>query len=196
MSADDAAADRDGLRRAALALLEAHRPGDDREACSIAEVRQLLTATASPCWREQFDPGHLTASAIVVEPASQRALLILHRKLGRWLQPGGHVEPDDPDPGAAALREVLEETGLQARHPGGRPALVDVDVHPIPARKADPAHRHFDLRFRVEVSPEQVALAAAGDGASAVRWVGPEEDLEALGADHSLRRALAKVWGA
>ena len=93
--------------------------------------------------------GHVTCSAIVVDPAG-RVLHIRHNVLNTWLRPGGHLEPGDTSLVGAALREVAEETGIAA----DALALVDevpldIDVHPIPANpgKGEPAHQHFDLRY-------------------------------------------------
>lgn len=176
------------------ALLARHRPADASEERSLRRTHQLLRTTGSPFWRGQYNPGHLTASAIVVDPTRTRTLLVHHDKLDRWLQPGGHFEPGETQPVEAAAREVREETGLVTTWPGALPRLLDVDVHPIPARGQEPAHYHYDLRYLL-VATTDGAEAAAGDGARAVRWVTLEE-AEALDLDPALRRALRKVWRA
>jgi len=109
--------------------------------------------------RDHFDPGHFTASAFVLSPGGDKLLMILHGKLGRWLQPGGHVEPDDVDLAMAALREVCEETGLhptQLRLP--HDGIFDLDIHPIPPRGDDPAHEHFDVRYLLRATSEQIPM--------------------------------------
>jgi len=172
-------------RAALLATLETHAPADEAEATDLSRIRALIRESGAPTSRAQFAPGHLTASAILVDPATSRTLLIKHRKLGLWLQPGGHFEPGELAPDEAALREVREETGL----PGKVLRLLDVDVHEIPARKDEPAHEHFDLRYLVEVPAEGEIV---GDGADAVRWLTPAE-LGAFELDPGLQRALGKV---
>ncbi len=99
-------------------------------------------------WSRATLAGHITGSAWVLDRTRAHAALIHHRKLNRWLQPGGHVEHSDVSWRAAAQREVTEETGLAhfVAQPG-HDDLFDVDVHPIPARKDEPAHFHYDLRF-------------------------------------------------
>lgn len=127
-------------------------------------------------------PGHVTTSAIVLDPAGDRVLLVFHRALGRWLQPGGHWEPTPstaPPPALSALaasaaREVREETGIEGLvlHPWhAEPAVpIDIDTHPIPAHpRGEPAHWHFDLRFAF-VAPPGALLTAQEDEVSAVAW--------------------------
>jgi 8-oxo-dGTP pyrophosphatase MutT (NUDIX family) len=99
-------------------------------------------------------PGHVTTSALVLDREGRRTLLIHHRALGRWLQPGGHYEPPD-ELAASALREAVEETGMSglAVDPwhGNSGLPVDIDSHRIPARpeRGEPEHWHHDIRFVV-----------------------------------------------
>ncbi len=113
-----------------------------------SRMLKLVEATGDPFSREHYEPGHFTASGFVLSPDRKSVLLVLHRKLNRWLQPGGHIDPEDIDVFAAACREVTEETGLvNLRAAQNTATLFDVDIHPIPARKTEPAHEHFDVRF-------------------------------------------------
>ncbi len=102
--------------------------------------------------------GHITTSALVVNPAMDKVLLMLHAKLGKWLQLGGHADGDS-DLAASALREAREESGREdvqflawekafaSPNLVPRPLPFDCDVHEIPARKSDPMHFHYDLRY-------------------------------------------------
>jgi 8-oxo-dGTP pyrophosphatase MutT (NUDIX family) len=131
-----------------LAQLDAHRAADEKEARDVAFVRDfLLQHPADAHLREQV-LGHLTGSGFVLDAARERILLLHHRKLDRWLQPGGHGE-GETDPRRVALREIEEETGLGAGDLAPFPdeRLLDVDVHLIPARAGEPAHPHLDLRY-------------------------------------------------
>ncbi len=112
-----------------------------------SEIATFAAGVARP-WSRATLAGHLTASAWVLDRTRKHAAMIHHRKLGRWLQPGGHIEDDDASWRAAAQREVTEEIGLRAfiAVPDAE-QLFDVDVHPIPARSDVPAHFHYDLRF-------------------------------------------------
>lgn len=132
----------------------------------VARMRQLLVVPADPFSRRHTEPGHFTASAFVLCPERRRVLLIRHPKLGRWLQPGGHIEPGDGDLAAAARREVNEETGVSVDSPRG--GIFDVDIHDIPANAKEGAHQHFDVRYAFIASSDRLEASPEGLGA---RWV-------------------------
>ena len=169
------------VERAELeALVGAHEPADRREREAKARFLAELARLERP-WDEHADPVHVTASAVVVGPRG--TVLHLHRLLGRWLQPGGHLEAGET-PGEAALREVVEETGLVARHLDGRPNLLRLDVHQAGAALD---HTHFDLCYLV-AGPDDDPHPGAGESPEA-RWFDWDA---ALGvADEPLRGALA-----
>lgn len=167
-----------------------HEPFDAQEWQHRTAILRLLDGDGDPFSRVHFDPGHVTASAFVLSPDRQSLLLIFHSKLQRWLQPGGHVDPDDPDIVAAARREVKEEVGLH-----DLPILpeffgvFDVDVHEIPARKNDPQHKHYDVRFAMQAPSLDFQ---AGSDAHAGRWV-RLQDVSELESDASVLRAVNKL---
>lgn len=172
-------------------LLNAHKPVDATEHGHLQATLALLAQDA-PFARTSFTPGHVTASAYVLDP-SGGLLMIFHDKLQRLLQPGGHVEAEDDTVLAAAMREVTEETHITALEPVGQ-GLFDVDVHTIPARtkpahKAEPAHDHHDVRFLFRTTQTE---AAAGDGVSAARFV-PPTAWDALCTDAGLTRVIHKL---
>lgn len=168
--------------------LDAHVPADPREDGFVQAMRELLAHGERTFDRHHVAPGHFTASAFVVSPDFEELLLVLHGKLGLWLQPGGHVEPDDPTLLDAARREVREEVGLDDIEVLG-PGLLDVDVHAIPESAREPSHRHFDVRFLFRATTRE---ARAGDDAAAVRWV-PLGRPDAIGGDESVRRAVRRI---
>lgn len=157
-------------------LLDGYEPSDSAEACHREAMLHLLNDGVSSWSREQFDPGHFTASAYVVDESGCHVAMIRHRALGRWLQPGGHVDDGDADAAFAARRELKEETGLDMRGGG---ALFDLDVHVIPARPGMPEHRHFDLRFLFILSGcGELPRLDAADDAEGAAWMPVEFLLE------------------
>ena len=129
--------------------------------------------------------GHVTGSALVVDAAGTRTLLMLHRKLGRWFQPGGHVD-GDAGLAAAALREATEETGID----GLRLAwpAIDIDIHWVEPPGEAP-HLHLDTRYLVVAPPG--AVEHGNEESLALRWVTVDE-LDDLGVDESTRRLVTR----
>lgn len=168
--------------------LLAYVPDPGRETQHHLRMTALLEGTGNPFDRKHFEPGHFTASAFVLSPEKDALLLILHGKLHRWLQPGGHIDADDRDVLAAAQREVAEETGL-VDLPEAWPGLFDVDVHDIPPLKNDPGHAHFDVRFLLQARDRH---HAAGSDAKAARWV-PLTEIDQIATDDSVRRAVNRL---
>ena len=163
----------EGLRT----LVERHRARDARERDARSRFLAELDRLPRPLDRDA-DAVHVTASAVVV--GRRGTVLHRHRRLGRWLQPGGHVEPGESPP-EAALRETVEETGLDVAHPEGRPRLLHLDVHPAAGE-----HVHLDLRFLL-VAGDLDPRPSPGESPD-VRWFTWEE-AEAI-ADEALAGAL------
>ena len=139
------------------------------------------------CCERTCAPGHFTGSAWVVSADGQRALLLHHRKLDRWLQPGGHADGDG-DLAAVALREAEEETGLRGLRV--QPAVFDLDRHRIPARGTEPEHWHYDVRFVVHAGGDEAFVVSEESHALAWR---PITDIAADPAmDESVRRLARK----
>lgn len=170
--------------RAALGLYTSGEP-DER----AARIRFLELFGAEPrCfWRNAF-PAHFTASAWLVSADGERALLMHHRKLDRWLQPGGHADGDADLP-QVALREAEEETGL--RELAVDPAIFDLDAHEIPARMSEPAHWHYDVRFVVRCSGSEAFNA--NDESRAMAWRPVSGIAMDAHIDPSIRR-MARRW--
>lgn len=169
-------------------MLDAVRPFDAQERAHLEAMRRLAAQGARATRRDHYVPGHFTASAFVLAPETDELLLILHGKLGLWLQPGGHVDDADSDLEAAARREVQEETGLESLELLDATPF-DVDVHRIPARREQPEHQHFDVRWLYRASTRELR---AGSDARQARWVALEQVGDA-GSDRSVLRAVDKL---
>ena len=157
------------LHRSALADLVSWRPPDPdqsalREAF-LAHLRAHPDGTSRTC-----APAHVTASAAIIDPAARRILLVMHRKVGRWLQPGGHCEPGDATLADAALREAAEESGIAGL--GVIPGILQVDRHPAPCQPGV-VEEHLDVRYLV-VAPAGAAPLVS-DESDDVRGFGWEE---------------------
>ena len=174
---------------AVAALLHHFDPASDGEAAKSKDlVLALLASSAEPLSRRQFNPGHITCTGLVLSPAQDRILLVLHRRLQRWLLPGGHVEPDDPFIGDTGRREVVEETGAIPR-PDAQPLLVGVDVHGIPPRRDEPFHLHHDLIFRFQAASDAFHIS---EEVREVAWC-PAAEFDRYQLPGSIRRSYARA---
>jgi 8-oxo-dGTP pyrophosphatase MutT (NUDIX family) len=178
----------DPRRLQVLGFLEAALLFDERD----REEQRIITAFVHEhpdCLERSNLSGHLTASAFVIDRERRHLLLIHHKALGRWLQPGGHAD-GDPDLLAVARREVFEETGLAVSEPLTQGAF-DLDIHSIPERKGIPAHLHYDVRFLFEADG---SFALTGDDREVhgAAWV-PLAALESLGVDESVLRPARRI---
>ncbi len=135
-----------------------HQPGDAVEAAHLVRVRAALVDLADP-FSEEDGPVHVTGSAILLPRygGDDRTVLHLHKRLGRWLQPGGHVDPGETAQDGA-LREAREETGLDAIHPADGPRLVHVHVH-----DGGRGHTHLDTRWLLFADPAEPFAPAEGE---------------------------------
>jgi len=169
-----------------LALLDNYRARHPDE-CDLVERFVGLLTNHPDCYSRDCWAGHITGSAWIVDPTGERVLLTHHRKLDRWLQPGGHSD-GDPDTMAVALREAEEETGLVVQPVDD--AIFDLDVHPIPARGDDPEHQHYDVRFALQASNTDYVVS---DESHDLAWVKLDE-LARYTDEKSVLR-MAHKWG-
>ena len=169
----------------ARATVSSFTPVDPDQAQARAAAVALLDSTPEPLGRQ--DAGHLTGSALVVDVTLSRVLVLWHKKLGLWVQPGGHLDGDG-DLARSACREAAEETGIAGlRLVSSEP--VDLDLHRVAPPDAA-AHDHHDVRF-VVVAPEG-AEPVANDEADRFRWLTLPEVEADPGCDPGLRR-LARL---
>ena len=170
-----------------LALLERYVPIDTDDSETHKRLTEFAQHTGD-CLSRNHPPGHITASAWIVDHQRTSALLVHHRKLDRWLQPGGHIE-DDTSVLAAARREVEEETGLQTVTVYSD-EIFDLDIHPIPARKNEPAHLHYDVRFLFIADPAQSLQLS--EESHDLRWF-TNAEIRATGEGRSIDRMIEKA---
>ena len=174
-------------RQPLLDLLRSHCPADANEQ-AMTEATIDFVEEQPNCFERSLLMGHITGSAWIVSPDHEQTLLIHHRKLDRWLQPGGHAD-GDPDVVAVALREAQEETGLTSLRVLN-PSIFDVDIHPIPARNDVPQHLHYDIRFLLEADPKEPF--GESDEIKNIRWFLAKELIKHIN-DASIFRMLSKI---
>ena len=163
-------------------------PTDGAALKSIELILLLIECSPDPFSREQFTPGHITCSGMVIAPDGERVLLVHHRRLARWLLPGGHVEPGDATISAAARREVIEETSALLAPTA---TLAGADVHGIPGKAHEPYHLHHDLLFRFQALSDQIQVS---EESHAVAWCSPAE-FDRYAIPHNVRRAYERGRG-
>jgi 8-oxo-dGTP pyrophosphatase MutT (NUDIX family) len=158
------------------------------EAHTVQHFRDLLDAIDSAPFTRERLAGHFTGSAWLVDRTGARALLTHHRKLGRWLQLGGHAD-GDADLAAVALKEAEEESGLTGL--ALEPGVFDLDRHWIPARGDVPAHWHYDVRFVVRAGAHEAFTVS--EESLDLAWRDIRELRDDAASDESVRR-MASKW--
>jgi 8-oxo-dGTP pyrophosphatase MutT (NUDIX family) len=162
------------------AWLDEYQPADEAEAADVERVRRLVASEGNAWSRDT--PMHLTASALVVDPASGKVLLRWHQRQGKWLQVGGHGDPGETDPLAVALREAEEETGLPDLVPWPDARLYHVVICDVAAGKGEPAHHHADLRYLLATGEPGAIRPESPD--APLRWLTFGEARALVGANN------------
>ena len=166
--------------------LHIYRSKYPAEGIKVHACMQLLEGGPECFMRDAF-PGHFTGSAWTINKASTSTILVLHRKLGKWVQPGGHADGEQ-NLYLAARRELEEETGITASLCQGDD-IFDIDIHFIPAAGGEAAHHHYDIRFlflALETSPLRVS-----DESRDIRWI-RFDDLDQYTTEESILRMKTK----
>lgn len=173
------------LRDSAISTLSGWRAPDPAQDSLRHAVLAFVLARDDACRRECV-PGHVTASALVLDDTGSRALLTLHPRVGRWVQLGGHCDEGDADVVGAALREATEESGVDGLRID--PELAAVHVHPVTCSLGVPT-RHLDLQFVAHAPPG--ARIAISDESEDLRWW----PVDALpdGTDHALAHLVSRA---
>jgi 8-oxo-dGTP pyrophosphatase MutT (NUDIX family) len=178
---------KDPERRWLLKKLDNYEPFDGGEATMLARLLSFVLAHERCCDR-RLEAGHVVVGAWVLDQRREQVLLLRHRKLGKWLQPGGHIE-SDASLIDAARRELTEESGLRKFRLVSS-EIFDISVHPIPERSSEPEHIHYDVRFVFEASPN-AQLQVSGESHE-LRWVNLAK-VARLNDSSSMKRMIAKT---
>jgi 8-oxo-dGTP pyrophosphatase MutT (NUDIX family) len=171
-----------------LSKLSAYVAEDRADAAALERIRRFVESSPDPFSRAY--PEHVTGSAVVARPDGSAFLLVHHRRLDRWLQPGGHAEEEDRSIFETALREAKEETGVTELEAPLGDRVLDVDIHRVPRRGNESPHLHLDIRHLLTTTKEPAAAPVRE--VRGVAWYTFDGALGS-GTDASFRRALLKA---
>ncbi|MEM7364138.1 MAG: NUDIX hydrolase [Pseudomonadota bacterium] len=168
-----------------LALLADYAERYPDEQTTVTRLRDFVEANVD-CFERSLLAGHITGSAWLLDSGGDRALLTHHRKLGRWLQPGGHAD-GEADVANVAMREAMEESGIDDVS-ALSDQIFDIDIHEIPARGEEPAHFHYDCRFLLQAAHDDYVVSEESND---LRWIGAD-DMTTLTDEESVLRMVRK----
>ena len=174
----------------AYEALESYKPTYPEEIIYLEEMKSFLDTHDVFAHRSNL-AGHFTGSAWVINPDATHALLIHHVKLDRWFQPGGHTEYGDASFRDASLREAREEIGVDGFKLVSD-TIFDIDVHPIPEKGMEPAHKHYDVRYLLTLDNMDVSKIDTIEVHGA-RWIAIDELLQDKSISQSIRRMAEKT---
>ena len=171
-----------------LEALDAHVATDPGEEYHRLRMTKFVVSNRYDWWQRSTTEGHVTGSAWILNHTATHALLLHHRKLNLWVQPGGHLDDSDASPAAGAMREAQEETGIPNLILADT-ALFDIDIHDIPARVdkhgTEPAHLHYDVRYLIMATDARITIS---DESLDAKWI----SLQAL-AQPAYERSIARM---
>lgn len=168
-------------------LLQNYHPIDLDEQLSKQQMLQFLESHPN-CFERTCIPGHFTASSWLLNKDGSQALLLLHKKLEEWLQPGGHCD-GDPDVLRIAIKEAQEESSIMDIQPISE-SIFDIDVHLIPPHSFDPKHYHYDVRFLLQVQSDEPLVCSPES--HALRWF--DKDKTALPSQNRSLMRMFEKW--
>lgn len=154
--------------------------------------RFLELLKAERCFhRDHFNPGHITASSLLLNTDNNYILMNYHKSLNKWLNFGGHCDGEE-DAFSVGIRETMEESGLTAFKPVTA-SIIDIDIHTIPANpvKAEPAHEHFDIRYLMRMTAEQRPVISSES--LDMQWMSFSDALDVASNNQSLTRLIKKA---
>ncbi len=161
--------------------------GDGESTKSRELILNLLDCTAEPCSRHQYQPGHITSTGMVLHPEGDAVLLVHHRRLNRWLLPGGHTEAEDLSVWHSARREVAEESSVML-DASTKPYIAGLDVHGIPSNGIEPYHLHHDVIVGFQAASVEFTVS---EESRAIAWCKPGEFAK-YDVPSNVRRAFGK----
>jgi len=176
-------------RQFILNLLKQHSTVNETESGMLSELITFVESHDN-CFDRELSVGHITGSAWLVNKELTHVFFTHHKKLDRWLQPGGHSD-GDANTLAVSMREASEESGIEDVFiQPVMDQIFDVDIHTIPARKSEPEHKHYDIRFLLEADMNQPLRIS--EESNEIAWI-PVEEISSLCDEESILRMLDKM---
>lgn len=152
-------------------LANYHSPNQHQQDCK-QKMREFL-GSSNNCFSRENQSGHFTASAFVINKQGDKFLLMHHAKLDKWVQLGGHCD-GDPDILSVAIKEAQEESGCLKIRPIS-PTIFDLDIHSIPAIANIAPHRHYDVRFLLQI--DDSSLLKSNAESKELKWFSAKDPL-------------------
>lgn len=176
------------MRHQLIKELEAYQ-GQDDEMKFIPDFIGLMNTHQNCFYRDCFNPGHITGSALLINAAGDKVLLNHHKIFGKWVSFGGHADGEE-DVAAVAMREAVEESGI-SEIGFLKTGIFDVDIHSVAenSAKKEPAHSHFDIIYLLQTKTEEFHLS---DESVDLRWCSYDEAKELVQGEKRMNRVLAK----
>lgn len=153
----------------------------------------LMSHNGEDCLhRSCFNDGHITGSALLIDPTGRKVLMNHHKSLDKWLCFGGHAD-GEADILAVAIRETMEESGITSLKPVF-PDILDLDIHKIPENKAkdEPEHFHYDVRFLLQLEDTADLEPVVSAESNELKWCGLHEAVALVGDNMDMKRLLSK----
>ncbi len=172
-------------RQGLILLLNQYNPSD-AEITIKNDMLSFIDANED-CFERSLEIGHITGSSWLLNKAGDKALLMHHRKLNKWLQLGGHADGDS-DILVVALKEAQEESGINSIEPVSN-GIFDIDIQKIPAYKSIAEHLHYDVRFLLKVTSDETFQV--NSESNELRWIGKNRE-ELLSSEPSVARMFDK----
>ena len=133
--------------------------------------------------------GHFTGSAWIINPDKTKILMTHHKKIGKWLQLGGHADGES-DLLKVSQREAVEESGINNFVIISN-EIFDMDIHEIPPIGSDPKHLHYDIRFLLQADPDKESLIISNESHD-VAWI-PLDQIAHYNSEQSIMRMVDKT---
>ena len=170
-----------------LKQLDFYREQYPKERATVDKFIKFISEF-DDCFERTQKFGHITGSGLVTDKSMKRVLLTHHKKLNKWLQLGGHAD-GNPNIIEVAQKEVIEDSGINDTSVADD-NIFDIDAHLIPARKKEPEHYHFDIRYLFLTNSNENYIIS--DESHDLKWI-PVDQVRDYNTDENIIRMIEKL---